>query len=204
MVCVDLKKAYDRVPRREVWWSLRRNGVAEVYVGIIKDMYQDCGTSVICEAGEGEGFNVGVGLHQGSALSLLLFILLLDEATKQVAKEALWSMLSADDLVLCEDTRWELQVELERWRIAMESRGLHINRSKTQVMFCDFSSRGAQCEVRLEEDILGDMQQFEYLDYSAMWYIEVRQRRQRLSRGQALGGETGRFGVESSVTGGSR
>ena len=108
MVFVDLEKAYDRVPRREFWWSLRRKGVPEVYVDIIKEMYQDCGTSVICEAGDGEGFNVRVGLHQGSALSPLLFILLLDEATKQVAKEALWSMLFADDLVLCEDTRGEL------------------------------------------------------------------------------------------------
>ena len=101
---------------------------------------------MICEAGEGEGFNVGVGLHQGSALSPLLFILLLDGTTKQVAKEGPWSMLLADDLVLCEDTRGKLQVELDRWRIAMESRGLHFSRSKAQVMFCDF--RAGACRVK--------------------------------------------------------
>ena len=180
MVFVDLEKAYDRVPRDELWWSLRRNGVPAVYVDIIMDIYQDCRASVICEAGEGEGFNVGVGLHQGSALSPLLIILLLDEATKQVAKEVLWPMLFAGDLVICEDTSGELQVELERWRIAMENRGLRISRSKAQVMFCDFSSRGVQGEVRLGEDIIEEVQQFKYLGSvihrNATMTAEVKQR----------------------------
>ena len=75
MVFVDLEKAYDRVPRELIWWCLRKKGVPEGYVTIIQDMYNECETLVSISTGNTEYFHVGVGLHQGSALSPLLFIL---------------------------------------------------------------------------------------------------------------------------------
>ena len=35
--CVDLEKAYDKVPREEVWYCMRKSGVAEKYVIILQD-----------------------------------------------------------------------------------------------------------------------------------------------------------------------
>ena len=44
MVFIDLEKAYDRVPRQEVWRCLREQGVPEKYVRLAKDTYEDART----------------------------------------------------------------------------------------------------------------------------------------------------------------
>ena len=52
VVFVDLEKAYDRVPRELIWYSLRRKGIPEAYINIFRDMYAGCKTSVMTSAGE--------------------------------------------------------------------------------------------------------------------------------------------------------
>ena len=72
-VFVDMEKAYDKVPREEVWYCMRKSGLAEKYVIIVQDMYDDSTTAASCAVGVTEGFEVKVELHQGSALSPCLF-----------------------------------------------------------------------------------------------------------------------------------
>ena len=45
-VFIDLEKAYDRVPRQEVWRCLREQGVPENYERLVRDTYEDAGTQV--------------------------------------------------------------------------------------------------------------------------------------------------------------
>ena len=66
---IDLEKAYDEVPREEQWECLRLAKTLECYIRIIKDMNDGATTTVRSAAGLTEEFKVGVGLHQGSALS---------------------------------------------------------------------------------------------------------------------------------------
>lgn len=40
-VSVDLEKTYDRVPREELWYCVRRSRVAERYVRVLHDTYED-------------------------------------------------------------------------------------------------------------------------------------------------------------------
>ena len=75
VVFVDLEKAYDIVPRDFIWWRLRKKGIPEQYVAIIQDMYQDTPTRVKTRCDTTDYFDIEVGLHQGSALSPLLFII---------------------------------------------------------------------------------------------------------------------------------
>ena len=47
-VFVDQEKAYDKVLRAEVWYCMRKSGLAEKYVIIVQDIYDDSTTAVRC------------------------------------------------------------------------------------------------------------------------------------------------------------
>ena len=158
MVFVDLKKAYDRVSRDLIWWCLRKKGVPEGYVTIIKDMYNDCETLVSTRAGDTEYQHVRVGLHQGSALSPLLFILIMDVLQAEIGKEPPWVMLFADDLVICEHSRAEVGLQLQRWRETFESHGLRVRREKTEYMPCPEKKT-----IYIQEKGVSTVKTFKYL-----------------------------------------
>ena len=63
-ISVYLEKAYARVPREELYWCMRDKGVPEKYIILVKDMYHQCETVVMCAAETSEPFAVEVGLHQ--------------------------------------------------------------------------------------------------------------------------------------------
>ena len=77
-------------------------------------------------------FGIGVGLHQGSALSPYLFDLIMDVISEEVREDAPWSMLFADDIVLVCKTKAELGGKLSRWKKVLEDRGFKISRTKTE------------------------------------------------------------------------
>ena len=78
MAFVDLEKAFDRVPRKVIWWALRKLGVDEWIVRLVQGMYSNARSSVRVGEGYSEEFEVKVGVHQGSVLSPLLFIIVLE------------------------------------------------------------------------------------------------------------------------------
>ncbi|KAK3540640.1 hypothetical protein QTP70_034459, partial [Hemibagrus guttatus] len=126
-VFVDLEKAYDRVPREELWYCMRKSGVAEKYVRVVQDMYERSRTVVRCAVGQTEEFNVEVGLHQGSALSPFLFAIVMDQLSEEVRQESPWTMMFADDIVICSESRQQVEENLERWRFALERRGMKVS-----------------------------------------------------------------------------
>ena len=97
-------------------------------------MYEGSETVVRCAVGTTERFKVKVGLHQRSALSLFLFAVIMDSLTDEVRREPPWTMLFADDIVICEETREEVEQRLESWEYALERRGMKVSRSKTEYL----------------------------------------------------------------------
>ena len=160
-VFVDLEKAYDRVPREELWYCMRRSGLPERYVKVIQDMYEDCVTAVRCAVGVTEGFRVEVGLHQGSALSPFLFAILMDRLTDEVRKELPWTMMFADDIVICGLSKEQVEEDLEQWRNALERRGMKVSRSKTEYMCVNEIEGGGT--VQMQGADLTKVEEFKYL-----------------------------------------
>ena len=80
---VDLEKAFDRVPRKVIWWALRKLGVDEWIVRLVQGMYSNASSRVRVGEGYSEEFEVKVGVHQGSVPSPLLFIIVLEALSRE-------------------------------------------------------------------------------------------------------------------------
>ncbi|KAK3528598.1 hypothetical protein QTP70_005013 [Hemibagrus guttatus] len=102
-VLENLEKAYDRVPREELWYCMRKSGVAEKYVRVVQDMYERSRTVVRCAV-------------------------VMDQLSEEVRQESPWTMMFADDIVICSESREQVEENLERWRFALERRGMKVSR----------------------------------------------------------------------------
>ncbi|KAK3516862.1 hypothetical protein QTP70_027082, partial [Hemibagrus guttatus] len=159
-VFVDLETAYDRVPREELWYCMSKSGVAEKYVRVVQNMYERSRTVVRCAVGQTEEFTVEVGLHQGSALSPFLFAMVMDQLSEEVRQESPWTMMFADDIVICSESREQVEENLERWRFALERRGMKVSCSKTEYMCVN--EREGSGTVRLQGEEVKKVQEFKY------------------------------------------
>jgi len=159
---VDLEKAFDRVPREVVYWSLRRKGISEKIVRIIKSMYDGARTTVRSGAGGTSWFEIRVGVHQGSCLSPLLFIIVMDAVSEAIKREVPWDMLYADDLIVAEDSPASLQTRFTSWQGALESKGLKINAGKTETMVCAKADETLKISDR-KGNALKQVETFKYL-----------------------------------------
>ncbi|KAK3570248.1 hypothetical protein QTP86_017126, partial [Hemibagrus guttatus] len=160
-VFVDLEKAYDRVPREELWYCMRKSGIAEKYVRVVQDMYERRRTVVKCAVGQTEEFKVEVGLHQGSALSPFLFAIVMDQLSEEVRQESLWTIMCADGIVICSESMEKVEENLERWRIALERREMKVSHSNTKYMCVN--EREGSGTVRLQGEEVKKVQEFKYL-----------------------------------------
>ena len=61
-------------------------------------------------------FEVKVGFHQGSALSPLLFIIIMDVLAEEARTKPPWAMLFADNLVLVSETAEEVKEVGAYWK----------------------------------------------------------------------------------------
>ncbi|XP_076894172.1 uncharacterized protein LOC143546373 [Bidens hawaiensis] len=75
--------------------------------------------------------------------------LVLDELSKLIKDTVPWCMLFADDIVLIAESKQDLNMRLEDWRSALESKGLKISRSKTEYLYCGFGGVNDDEDVQI-------------------------------------------------------
>jgi len=95
-------------------------------------MYAGAKTVVRTVFGNSKGFEVKVDMHQGSALSPLLFVIIMEAISREFRVALLWELLYADDLSVIAETEEELIKRLNEWKDKVESKGMRVNMNKSQ------------------------------------------------------------------------
>lgn len=160
LVFIDLEKAFDRVPRDVIWYALRQHGVPEELVRWVKMLYSGSTSRVRAAAGTSEDFNVTVGVHQGSALSPLLFNLVMDVVTRDLQRSPPWTMLYADDVMLAADTKADLEKQAQAWNERLALYGMRLNKRKTEYLTTDPGEDGT---IQIDGKDLPRVDAFRYL-----------------------------------------
>jgi hypothetical protein len=156
---VDFKQAYDNINRRKLWTALKKFGIAEKLVRLIK-MCNNNTQNVVRVMGDiSEPFIVKNGLRQGDALSPVWFNLALEEIIRSVPRgqrmevnEGYTCLAYADDLVLLGDTRQDVIQTLIDLIKASKQMGLSLNQEKTKYMFLSRKTKSEEDMKNLEVD----------------------------------------------------
>jgi len=128
-----MEKAFDRVPREVISWAMRKLGVEEWLVSAVLSMYIGAKTVVRTVYGNSKGFEVKVGMHQGSALRPLLFVIVMEAISRELRVALPWELLYADDLAVIAETKEELIKRLNEWKDNVESKGMRVSINKTRL-----------------------------------------------------------------------
>jgi len=143
-----LEKAFDRVLREVIRWAMRKLGVEEWLVFAVVSMYAGATVVVRTVYGNSSGFEAKLGMHQGSALSLLLFVIVVKAISREFRVAIPWELLYADDLVVIAETKEDLIKRLNEWKNNVENRGMKVNMNKTKVMISGERKKPVQKAAR--------------------------------------------------------
>jgi len=124
---------------------MHKLGVEEWLVSAVMSMYTGAKTVVRTVYGNSSGFEVKVGMHQGSALSLLLFVIVMEAISREFRLALSWELLYADDLVVIAETE-DLIKRLSERKNNVENRGMRVNMNKTKVMYDKWKTSEASAE----------------------------------------------------------
>ena len=114
--------------------AMRELGVDEWLVKIIQLMNQNTFSKVTVGDTYSNPLSVKVGVHQGSVLSPLLFIIFLEALSREFCTGCPWELFYADDLVIISESIDDLTARVSSWKHHMETKGLRANTKKTKVM----------------------------------------------------------------------
>jgi len=152
-VALDFSSAYDSVDRDSLWEVLRGEGMGPRTLRVIQAMYRGTSVRVRAGGGESEAFSVDKGVKQGSVLSPVLFVALMDRVLAGALGEgsgcgffpAVGSVLDldfADDVLLVGASVGEVQKGVAGVEREGAKYGLRLNPKKTVWVGNRWADRG--------------------------------------------------------------
>ena len=151
---VDLRKAFDTVPRAKLFYSLLKDySNGGKFLKLLQEMYRNNEIFVKLSDGLLQPFTTTVSVKQGCVFSPILFNLYIEKICKvfdqscspvTINDRDLNCLLWADDLLLVSQTADGLQKCIDKMSTIYTKLGLEINLKKTKVII--FNKRGITLE----------------------------------------------------------
>ena len=79
----------------------------------------------------------------------------------EIREEAPWTMMFADDIVICSESKEQVEEKLKRWRYDLERRGMQVTRRKTEYMCVN--ERQVKGTVKMKGEEVAKVDDFKYL-----------------------------------------
>ena len=111
---------------------MRKVGVEEWIVRLVQAMCNNARSRVRVGSEDSKEFEVGVGVHPGSVLSPLLFVIVLEALSRDLRVGVPWVLFFADDLVIIATSLEKCVEHVKAWKEGLEFKGLHVNMTKTK------------------------------------------------------------------------
>ena len=172
---VDIRKAFDSVPRCKLFYSLLINySIGGKFLKIIREIYKDNKIFVKLPDGLLEPFTTTISVKQGCVLSPIIFNLYIDKICDifdqncrpvKINNSKLNCLLWADDLLLVSETAEGLQNCIDKMGKCYEELDLKVNIKKTKVII--FNKGGRTLEKKFNFYLNGEKlviaDQYQYL-----------------------------------------
>lgn len=190
---IDLRKAFDSVPRNALWCVLRAYGVPPLLVELLMDLHTGTQAAVRLGTLMGESFEVSSGVRQGCVIAPMLFNVYIDFVVRQALarmpdtcgvsvafgfhgtlsapaddrvtyRTRIPLLMYADDMALTCSSAEELLQFLQVMDDVCAECGLCINAAKTEVMSVDRKGKDPlAAEIVLRGGRVKQVTQFKYL-----------------------------------------
>lgn len=148
LLFIDFEKAFDRLQHDYIWEALRRKGIPDKLINLIKAMYDGFMCRVLHAGNLSDPLQPNAGVRQGCILSPLLFLIVIDELLSasidsQPRRGILWHPIQmehledldyADDLAFMSTRHKDMQDKIDDVSARSRSAGLKINVGKTKSM----------------------------------------------------------------------
>ncbi len=190
MLFVDLKKAYDSVPREALWSALESYGIPDSLLKIVRSLHDGMQAQVIVDGRVAPTFEVRNGLRQGYVLAPTLFNLyfnlvirkwqekcgqigvdvlykcggkLVGERTRRPDKMTVTELQFADDLAAVSTTRVKVEESASILNSILREWGLTMSMAKTKLLVVGSSEEEGLRPLKLDGGEVEYVTEFRYL-----------------------------------------
>ena len=187
---IDLRKAYDSVPRQALWSCLENYGIPPVMIEVIKSFHENLKTTVTVDGSSSPDFEVRNGLQQGCTIAPTLFTLyfnmvisrwrercepfgvevlykcggkLVGERTRRPARTNLTEFLFADDAAAVSANRPDIERAARILDEVTTEYGLTVSFPKTKLMVAGPQLETAEQPITINEKKIDVVSDFRYL-----------------------------------------